>query len=71
MEWIEPNEINWRKLLDEDRVVVAVIHRGEIKDVICGRVSMMNNRNELEVENSQGRIGFDDYEVEKILILEF
>ena len=70
MQWIEPNEVDWRKLFDDDQTIVIVVRRGEISDVVCGHVSMMNNRNELELESlHQGHFGFYDYEVEKVLIL--
>lgn len=71
MQWVEANDVDWRKLLDDDTIVVVVIRRDEVSDVVCGRVSMMSNRNELEVENlHQGRFGFYNYEVEKVLILD-
>ena len=71
MQWIEPNEVDWYKLLDENKTIVVMICRGEVRDVVCGYVFMMNNRNELELESfHQGRFGFHNYEVEKVLILD-
>jgi hypothetical protein len=70
MQWVESNEVNWRQLLDDDLLVVVMIRRGEISDAVCGRVCLVNNLGELEVESlHQGRFGFYDHEVEKVLIL--
>lgn len=71
MDWIDPNAVNWRQLLDDDKIVVAMIWQGEITDVVCGRVSMFSTRGEVELESlHQGKFGFYTYQVVKIIILE-
>jgi hypothetical protein len=70
MQWIEADNVDWCKLFDENQTIVIVLRRNEVNDVVCGRLSMIDNRSGLEIESlHQGQFAFHNYEVEKVLLL--
>jgi hypothetical protein len=70
MEWIEGNEVNWRKLLDDNTPVVVQLTRDGVSDFICGFVVMVSTQSDLIIESShQGFAHFCRYEVERVSVL--